>query len=231
MGLHGEIVEYLKANGACLCGFAGLGPTGGGFASWPRAVSFAVPLAPGVVAEILRGPTPEYLAEYRRANALIDRLAAGVSALLSGRGSRAFAVSATTSEYDADTLSSGFSHKTAATLAGLGWIGRCALLVTREFGSAVRLGTVVTDAELPDGKPVTESMCGDCTRCVEACPGGAPSGREWKQGLPRDAFFDAHACRDAARRLSAERLGEAVSVCGICISVCRFTQRYVEGAR
>ena len=45
-----------------------------------------------------------------------------------------------------------FASKTAATRAGLGWIGKTALLVTPEWGPAVRLGTVFTYAALGAGE-------------------------------------------------------------------------------
>ena len=44
-------------------------------------------------------------------------------------------------------------HKTVATRAGLGWIGKNCLLVTKEYGSAVRLSSLLTDAPLPAGTP------------------------------------------------------------------------------
>jgi epoxyqueuosine reductase QueG len=49
-------------------------------------------------------------------------------------------------------------HKTAATRTGLGWIGRHCLLITRKFGSWIRLGTVFTDMALSSGKPIERSL-------------------------------------------------------------------------
>lgn len=227
MEIARDILDYLDRSGACLSGFARLGlPCTGGAASYPFAVSFAVPLDREVVRGISGGPTHLYLEEYRRANSLLDSMSEGLASLLEERGFGAEPVSAITSEFDVDTLSSRLPHKTAATLAGLGWIGKCALLITREYGPAVRLGTVVTDADLPAGDPVTSSYCGSCTLCVDACPGAAPTGADWVQGTPRDDLFDAHACQDTARRLSEERIGGARTICGICISVCPWSRRY-----
>ncbi len=76
-------------------------------------------------------------------------------------------------------------HKTVATRAGLGWIGKCALLVTRQFGSAVRLTSFLTDAELECAVPVTQSACRGCTLCVDTCPAGAVSGRQWSTEVDR----------------------------------------------
>lgn len=65
----------------------------------------------------------------------------------------------------------------AGVLAGLGGYGESGLLVTREFGPAVRLGGVLTEAEIAPGEPLPESPCTHCNRCLEGCPAGALSGR------------------------------------------------------
>jgi len=65
------------------------------------------------------------------------------------------------------------SMKHAARLAGLGSFGKQSLIVTREYGPWVRLGIVVTDAELAPDAPFEENLCGECEACVMACPVGA----------------------------------------------------------
>jgi epoxyqueuosine reductase QueG len=64
------------------------------------------------------------------------------------------------------------SHKALAKTAGLGWIGRSTLLITRDFGPRVCLVTVLTDMPLPAGKP-TKNKCGKCEMCVRSCPARA----------------------------------------------------------
>lgn len=63
--------------------------------------------------------------------------------------------------------------RAAGVAAGLGVYGESGLLVTKEFGPAVRMGGVVTDAEIGPGEPLSESPCIRCKRCVGACPAGA----------------------------------------------------------
>ncbi len=65
-------------------------------------------------------------------------------------------------------------EKRYAVEAGLGWIGRQSLLVTPEYGSFVLLGEVVMTAECDEyDKPYEGAGCGECHRCVDACPNGA----------------------------------------------------------
>ena len=203
----------------------------------PFAISVAVALNPHIIAEIRNGPTLRYWEEYQRANALLAKIGEQAVEFLQIQGYRGKALIPTIVNYDTmirmgvsynlETLTATLPHKTAATLSGLGWIGKCALLVTREFGSAIRLTTVLTDAKLPAGKPVTESRCGNCTNCVEACPGHAPSGRIWQAGMPREAFFDAFICRKTAYEQAA-KIGVKETICGRCIVACRRTQKYLK---
>jgi epoxyqueuosine reductase len=64
----------------------------------------------------------------------------------------------------------------AGVRAGLGSYGENGLLVTRQFGSAIRLSGLVTSADLDPGAPLDDDVCDHCMRCVEACPVQAFSG-------------------------------------------------------
>ena len=58
----------------------------------------------------------------------------------------------------------------AGVRAGLGSYGENGLLVTREFGSAVRMSGLVTSADLEPDQPLNDDVCDHCLRCLEACP-------------------------------------------------------------
>ena len=87
-----------------------------------------------------------------------------------------------------------FAHKTAATQAGLGWIGKTAIFVSPRLGPWLRLTTVFTDAELASAGPITEGGCAKCRRCVDACPAGAGRDTQWHAGMPSDELLDVVAC-------------------------------------
>lgn len=64
------------------------------------------------------------------------------------------------------------SMKAVARAAGLGWIGKSAVFVSKRFGPRVCLGVVLTDMPLTPGKP-SKNECGRCGLCARACPVGA----------------------------------------------------------
>jgi epoxyqueuosine reductase len=225
--LDTEIISRLKGSGADLVGFADVACLPVEVAEGlPRAVSIAVALDPAAIREISAGPTARYFAEYRRANVLLGRLGDQIARLLIDAGYRARPFPATTEQIDRTTLAVKLQHKTVATRAGLGWIGKSGLLVTREYGSAVRLASVLTDAEFETGTPTAASDCGDCHQCVAHCPARAITGRDWEPGLSREQIYSAQACFQMAREF-AGRTGINATICGICISVCPWTQRYL----
>jgi len=193
--------------------------------SFPRAVAFAVPMIPEVMAGITGGPTHAYAAEYVRINNLINRIAAALANGLVRTGAKALPLAASV-RTDVAGYRGDFPQKTAATRAGLGWIGRNCQLVTRPFGPWVRLGTVFTDAPLACSAPMEKSYCGKCMRCVEACPAGALSGALWSPGLAREKILDVHAC-DGWKTTHYQSFNKGRN-CGICAAVCPFGQKLVR---
>jgi len=194
-------------------------------------VSIAVALDAPTIEGISNGPTARYRAEYRRANALLSELAKCCADLIGDSGYRAIPKEPTGIGIDTRTQSTSLPHKTVATRAGLGWVGKCALLITKEYGSAVRITTVLTDAPLKTANPVNDSLCGDCVNCVESCPGSAPSGKDWNVSLHRNSFFDAFACAEAARQQAITNIGIHDTICGICIAACPWTLKYIQRSR
>jgi epoxyqueuosine reductase len=185
---------------------------------YPTAISVLMRLDPLIVRGLRHGPTFDYQQEYGRVNDALDDATGTLVDVLRAHGRAAERVAAT-QETNGNTP---FPHKTAATSAGLGWIGKTALFVSPDFGPAVRLATVFTDLGLPAGEPVVESDCGECRACVDACPAGCGRDVLWQPGMARELLFDAGACRHHMTHLT----GVDVELCGICIAACPYALRH-----
>lgn len=191
-------------------------PSGNPF---PFAVSFALPMDPEIMSRIRTGPSQEYADAYARANERINEVSAALAAEIRKKGWRSLFLAAS-ARTDPENIRGDFPQKTAATRAGLGWIGRHCQLITRRFGPWVRLGTVFTDMVLPCGPPMEKSFCGECRRCIDACPATALKGRAWFPGLPREEILDVRAC-DQWKKENYFHF-HAGHVCGICSAVCPY---------
>lgn len=75
--------------------------------------------------------------------------------------------------YRAFTDSAPVLEKALAQKAGLGWIGKNTLLLSRDAGSLFFLGEIYTDLPLPPDPPDTSDHCGSCSACLDVCPTGA----------------------------------------------------------
>jgi epoxyqueuosine reductase len=183
------------------------------------ALSWAIPMNPQIMASIQDGPNQAYADEYARVNNHINELSLALATEIKARGFRSKPLAAS-DRTDTVQIKGDFPHKTAATRAGLGWIGRHCQLITRNFGSWIRLGTVFTDLELSSGTPIERNFCGRCKRCVEACPAKALKGKAWYPGLPREEILDARAC-DQWKKEHYFRFHKGHN-CGICSAVCPY---------
>ncbi len=116
-------------------------------------------------------------------------------------------------------------EKVWAQRAGIGWVAKNGNLITRDYGSWVFLGEVLTNLTLTPDAPHTEH-CGTCTRCITACPTDA---------ITQPFVVDANRCL-AYHTIEnrAEKLPEAIAPhlqgwvagCDICQDVCPWNQRF-----
>jgi epoxyqueuosine reductase len=191
-------------------------------ADYPRAISVGIALMHPIIDQLPQRPNRAVATGYRHhgyevINQRLDLLNSCVSSLLQRDGYRALPVPAS-KRIDDERLCAVFSHKLAAHLAGLGWIGKSCLLVTPEVGPRVRWATILTDAPLQiTGEPM-EERCGSCSQCVEICPVHAFTGEPFRDYEPREKRFDASKCD---RYFAALRKKDAeTAVCGLCLYVC-----------
>jgi epoxyqueuosine reductase len=77
------------------------------------------------------------------------------------------------------------AERALAQRAGLGFIGRNHMLINPELGSQILLGELITTLKLEPDAPFEQTNCGDCGRCIRACPTDA---------LAPDGTFDARKC-------------------------------------
>lgn len=109
-------------------------------------------------------------------------------------------------------------EKPLGAAAGLGWQGKHTNLVSREFGSWLFLGAILTSAELEPDAPEIDH-CGTCQRCIEVCPTNA---------FPAPYQLDARRCIayltiEHKGHIAAEfrgAIGNRVFGCDDCLAVC-----------
>jgi epoxyqueuosine reductase QueG len=232
MNLRAGLQEIAERWGTDFFGVADLGVARGAIlaqggpvvAEYPRAISMGIALSHSIVNHLPRRAERAVAVSYRShaydvVNQRLDLVASQVSGFLQKQGYNAMPIPAS-KRVDDESLCAVFSHKLAAHLAGLGWIGKSCLLVTPVAGPRVRWTTVLTDAPLAITGERLNERCGTCTRCVEICPVGAFTGRAFRDDEPREARYDASKC-DRYFAQMKEKDAET-AVCGLCLYVCPY---------
>ncbi len=227
MKIENVMRKRIPDDGQHLYGFADLtGLLHPRFKGYDYGIVVGKKLDDSIVDAIIDGPTLEYYNQYVDTNNYLAGLVKELADDLKALGVNSLALNPTTNDiyraadYDL-TLRHNFSQKMVATRAGLGWIGKTDLFISKKFGPRLRLASVLVDYPLkPLNKPIDESRCGKCNLCVEACPAQAATGQLWNIHTDRDQFYSARKCKETANRLTLERIGKDERICGICVSIC-----------
>jgi epoxyqueuosine reductase len=189
-----------------------------------------------ILDDIKNGPTIEYYNHYKKVNSELAKLTNSIHADLMRAGIDSIPIEPTISAgpegYDKEylkTLTVDISHKMVATRAGLGWIGKTDLLVSRVFGPRLRLVSILLRQDPGiNSVPIDTSECGNCKICVVKCPANAANGREWNIMTSREEFFNPHKCREKCGELAQQKLKVDARICGLCVSVCPLGKRQIQ---
>ncbi len=223
--LKQALFSLLAEKGAKLMGVADLSGIVGG--EMQTGISVAVPVPKNIVRNLKTAPTKEYYDAYYTLNAMLDDIVTCGAEFLKENEYQAYANTTKVVKKD-ENWCTPLPHKTVATQAGLGWIGKNCLLVTKEYGSAVRLSSLLTSAPLPAGTPINESRCDGCMVCVRSCPARALTGALWNITTSREELFHKEDCKKMQIQRMKQATGIETDLCGLCFAVCPFTQRYLK---
>ena len=119
-------------------------------------------------------------------------------------------------------------EKPLAMLAGLGWQGKHTNLVSRDFGSWLFIGTILSAAPLKVTSPEMDH-CGSCSACLDICPTNA---------FPAPYKLDARKCisyltieyKGIIPVPLREKMGNRIYGCDDCLAVCPWN-KYARAAQ
>ena len=228
MKLEDEIIRFLKDREASFVRFVDIsGLPEHQTKQYSKAIIFGIPLTPEYLRKVR--DTPDYVQtrienhigfsddELYLTELKTDALSDELAALLQRASYDAY------SHSDKNQIDTGFfdgvygetplPHKTAAVLAGLGWIGKNNLLVTPGYGSGLCLGAVLTNAPIKAcrEKPA-EPACGNCRVCTDICKPGVLKGTLRNALTKREDIIDVYRC----------------TTCMKCLVFCPWTKRYID---
>jgi len=229
--LTSNIKEFCLQGGAKIVGVADLEPLKAGLQTDPpdlmqpytSAISIALPLDLRAAAAMSGEPTPASASNCKEINARLNAMTKAIVSHIESLGYSAEAVPASKKLVEGGTEGS-ISHKAIAIMAGMGWQGKSLLLVTPKYGPRVRLSSVLTDMPLEFDSPA-KNRCGNCTKCIKACPAGAIRGVNTDLHYSsREEALDLDKCHGNTLRYMKVP-GIEYTFCGQCIPVCPYGRK------
>lgn len=194
--------------------------------TYPRAISIGITMFHDIVDQLPNRKQRAVCIAYKHhcydvINVRLDNVISELSSEIQHAGHRVYPIPASKRVND-KTISAVFSHKMAAHLSGLGWIGKSCLLITPDRGPRVRWATLLTDAPLSATGTAIPDQCGECRKCVDICPVAAFTGRSFHDSESRELRYNALKCQTYFRKMQKNN---EWALCGMCVYVCPNGQR------
>lgn len=214
-----EVKELAFQLGADLCGIASIdrfydAPKGFHPADVYRGTKSVISIACRIpeMPLFIHSPSP-YTAIEDLALSKVSQIAFSLSIYIEQHGFRAVMIPSVPYDYwDSETLTGKgiLSLKHLGYKAGLGYIGKNSLLCNNLYGNLIKLGAIITNAELHSDRMANKDLCGDsCRLCIDSCPVGA---------IEPDGIVVQKKCREFAE--IKNKRGVEIYACHECRNVC-----------
>lgn len=105
-----------------------------------------------------------------------------------------------------------------ARKSGIGYYGKNCSIINDEYGSFIFLGYILTDLDIEDYSTPAENKCGDCNRCIKACPTGALE--EPYKVNPKKCISYLTQTRDTIPYELRNKMGSKIYGCDTCQMAC-----------
>lgn len=106
-----------------------------------------------------------------------------------------------------------------AKKAGIGWVGKNSLTLTKQKGSFFFLAELILDLDLEYDSPIQTDHCGSCTKCIDSCPTEAILPNKTVDGSKCISYFTIELKEEIPSEMSG-KFDDWIFGCDVCQDVC-----------